>query len=126
MANKPRNKNYGDWLNLVQTRQKFNPTHEEGSFAWRNLPSGFVLTAYSETVDLVALRMTLRSVLGPHKIVLESLVPQWCWTRLAPATVSVGWLWEMRSAIVARVRDRKPMEVADDLGHRFGRLLPYG
>ncbi len=74
MANKPRNKNYGDWLNLVQTRQKFNPTHEEGSFAWKNLPSGFVLTAYSETVDLVALRMTLRSVLGPHKIVLESLV----------------------------------------------------
>jgi len=25
-------------------------------------------------MDLVALRMTLRSVLGPHKIVLESLV----------------------------------------------------
>jgi len=33
--------------------------------------------------------------------------------------VSTGWLWEMRSAIVARVRDRNPMEVADDLGHRF-------
>src|SRR5216684_5562093 len=32
----------------------------------------------------------------------------------------------MRSAIVARVRDRNPMEVADDLGHRFWRLLPYG
>jgi len=30
----------------------------------------------------------------------------------------------MRSAIVARVRDRNPMEVADDLGHRFWRLLP--
>ena len=29
-------------------------------------------------------------------------------------------------AIVARVRDRNPMEVAYDLGHRFGRLLPYG
>src|SRR6266478_8312140 len=34
--------------------------------------------------------------------------------------VSAGWLWEMRSAIVARVRDRNPMEVANDLGHRFG------
>ena len=45
---------------------------------------------------------------------------------MAPATVSAGWLWEMRSAIVARVRDRNPMEVADDLGHRFWRLLPYG
>ena len=31
-----------------------------------------------------------------------------------------GWLWEMRSAIEARVRDRNPMEVANDLGHRFG------
>ena len=31
-----------------------------------------------------------------------------------------------RSAIVARVRDRNPMEVADDLGHRSWRLLPYG
>jgi hypothetical protein len=40
--------------------------------------------------------------------------------------VSAGWLWEMRSAIVARVRDRNPMEVAEDLGHRFWRLLPYG
>src|SRR4029077_12939252 len=29
----------------------------------------------------------------------------------------------MRSAIVVRVRDRNPMEVADDLGHRFWRLL---
>jgi hypothetical protein len=28
----------------------------------------------------------------------------------------------MRSAIVARVRDRNPMEVADDLGHRFWRF----
>jgi hypothetical protein len=36
------------------------------------------------------------------------------------------WLWEMRSAIVARVRDRNPMEIADDLGHRFWRLRPYG
>jgi hypothetical protein len=36
------------------------------------------------------------------------------------------WLWEMRSAIVAGVRDRNSMEVADDLGHRFWRLLPYG
>jgi len=26
---------------------------------------------------------------------------------------------------VARVRDRNPMEVADDLGHRFWRLLLY-
>jgi hypothetical protein len=32
----------------------------------------------------------------------------------------------MRSAIVARVRDRNPIEVANDLGHRFWRLLPYG
>ena len=39
---------------------------------------------------------------------------------MAPATVSAGWLWEMRSAIVARVCDRNPIEVADDLGHRFG------
>jgi len=39
---------------------------------------------------------------------------------VAPATVSAGWLWKMRSAIVARVRDRNPLEVADDLGHRFG------
>jgi hypothetical protein len=38
---------------------------------------------------------------------------------VAPATVSAGWLREIRSAIVARVRDRNPMEVADDLGHRF-------
>jgi hypothetical protein len=44
---------------------------------------------------------------------------------VAPATVSAGWLWEMRSAIVARVRNRNPMEVADDLGHRLWRLLPY-
>jgi hypothetical protein len=34
--------------------------------------------------------------------------------------VSAGRLWELRSVIVARVRDRNPMEVADDLGHRFG------
>ena len=33
---------------------------------------------------------------------------------------------QARSAIVARVRDRNPIEVANDLGHRFGRLLPYG
>ena len=45
---------------------------------------------------------------------------------MAPVTVSAGWLWEMRSAIVARVRDRNPMEVADDLGHGFWRLLSYG
>jgi len=45
---------------------------------------------------------------------------------VAPATVSAGWLWEMRSAIAARVRDRNRMEVADDLGHRFWRLLPSG
>jgi len=32
----------------------------------------------------------------------------------------------MRSAIVARVCVRNPMEVADDLGHRFWRLLPHG
>jgi hypothetical protein len=32
----------------------------------------------------------------------------------------------MRSAIVARVRDRNPMEGAHALGHRFWRLLPYG
>jgi hypothetical protein len=31
----------------------------------------------------------------------------------------------MRSAIVARVRDRNPREVADDLGHRVWRLLSY-
>src|SRR5258708_39844465 len=31
----------------------------------------------------------------------------------------------MRSAIVARVRDRNPIEVGNDLGHRFWRLLPY-
>jgi hypothetical protein len=30
-----------------------------------------------------------------------------------------GWLWEMRSAIVASVRDCNPMEVADDLGQHF-------
>jgi hypothetical protein len=29
-------------------------------------------------------------------------VPQWCSIRVAPATVSAGWLWEMRSAIEAR------------------------
>src|SRR5260370_38849633 len=52
-------------------------------------------------------------------------VPQWCSIRVAPATVSAGWLWEMHPAIVARVRDRNPMEVADDLGHRFWRLLLY-
>jgi len=46
--------------------------------------------------------------------------------RVAPATVSAGRLWEMRSAIVARLRDRNSMEIADDLGHRFGRLLPRG
>jgi len=34
---------------------------------------------------------------------------------MAPATVSAGWLREIRSAIVARVRDHNPMEVADDL-----------
>jgi hypothetical protein len=33
---------------------------------------------------------------------------------------------ETRSATVARVRDRNPMEIADDLGHRSWRLLPYG
>ena len=33
--------------------------------------------------------------------------------------MSAGWLGEMRSAIVARVRDRNRMEVADDLGHRL-------
>ena len=33
--------------------------------------------------------------------------------------MSAGWLWEMRSAIVARVHDRNPMEVADDLGGPF-------
>jgi hypothetical protein len=31
------------------------------------------------------------------------------------ATVCAGWLWEMRSAIVARVRNRNPMEGANDL-----------
>ena len=36
---------------------------------------------------------------------------------MVPVTVSPGWLWEMCSAIVARVRDRSPMEVSDDLGH---------
>ena len=40
--------------------------------------------------------------------------------------MSAGWLWEMRSAIVARVRDHNPMEMADDLGHRFWRLLSCG
>ena len=45
--------------------------------------------------------------------------------RVAPATVSAGWLWEMCPAIAARVRDRNPMEVADDLGHRFWGLLPF-
>ena len=34
--------------------------------------------------------------------------------------MSAGWLLEMCQAIVARVRDRNPMEVADDLGHPFG------
>ncbi len=37
-------------------------------------------------------------------------------------TLSAGWLREMRPAIVAKVRDRDPMEVADDLGHRFWRF----
>ena len=32
---------------------------------------------------------------------------------MAPATVSAGWLWEMRSVILARVRDRNAMEVAE-------------
>src|SRR5260370_40718188 len=32
----------------------------------------------------------------------------------------------MRLAIVASACVRNPMEVADDLGHRFWRLLPYG
>jgi hypothetical protein len=41
---------------------------------------------------------------------------------VASATVSAEWLWEMRAAIVARVRNRNPMEVADDLGHRFLRF----
>lgn len=41
------------------------------------------------------------------------------------SAVSAAWRWEMRSAIVARVRDRNMMEVADDLGHRFWRFLPY-
>jgi len=36
--------------------------------------------------------------------------------------VSTGWLLEVCQAIVARVRDRNPMEVADDLGHPFWRL----
>jgi hypothetical protein len=47
-------------------------------------------------------------------------VPQSCSIPVATTTVSAawpsGWL----------VRDRNPMEVADDLGHRFRRLLPYG
>jgi len=51
-------------------------------------------------------------------------VPQWCRIRVAPATVSGGWLWEMRSAIMTRERDRNPMEIADGLGHGFWRLLP--
>jgi hypothetical protein len=38
---------------------------------------------------------------------------------MAPATVSAGWSREMRSAIVAKVRNRNPMEVADDLGHSW-------
>src|SRR5258708_2904387 len=46
-------------------------------------------------------------------------------TRARPR-LSAGWLWEKRSAIVARVRDRNSMEVADDLGHRFWRLLMCG
>jgi len=45
---------------------------------------------------------------------------------VAPATVSVGWLWKMRPAIVARVHNCSSMEIADDLGHRSWRLLPYG
>ena len=36
-----------------------------------------------------------------------------------------GWPWEMGSATVARVRDRNPMEIADDLGHCSWRS-PYG
>ena len=48
-------------------------------------------------------------------------------TCLAVVILSRGvYLWEMRSATVARVRDRNPMEIADDLGHRTRRLLPYG
>ena len=37
-----------------------------------------------------------------------------------------GWLREMRSAIMARVRDCNPMELAGDLAHRFWCLLAYG
>jgi hypothetical protein len=53
-------------------------------------------------------------------------VRQSCSIRVAPATMSARRLSEMRSAIVARVRDRNPMGIADDLGHRFWRLLPCG
>jgi len=35
-------------------------------------------------------------------------IRKWCSIRGAPATVSTGWLWEMRSAIMARVGDRNP------------------
>jgi len=47
------------------------------------------------------------------------LVQQWCSIRVAPATVNAAWLWGRRSAIVARVRDRNPIEVAHFLGRRF-------
>jgi hypothetical protein len=34
---------------------------------------------------------------------------------VAAPTLSAGWLWQMRSATVARVRDRNPLGIADDL-----------
>ena len=37
-----------------------------------------------------------------------------------------GWLWEMRSASVGRCVTRNSMQIANDIGHRFWRLLPYG
>jgi hypothetical protein len=40
-------------------------------------------------------------------------------------TVSAGWLWQMRSVSAFEVRDRSPMEVADNgLGHFLRLLLP--
>jgi hypothetical protein len=29
-------------------------------------------------------------------------VPQWCWIRVAPATVSAGWPWQLRSVSAVR------------------------
>ena len=59
-------------------------------------------------------RLTHATINTGSKMMLDSSGSCCCERRMAG---------ERRSAIAARVRDRNPMEVADDLGHRFGRFF---